>query len=106
MKWRVTGKACSIILLAGVLSNASRADNAAEIYHDKCSACHGKHGKSDTIFGKNLKIRPLASPEVLAQSDTELATIISKGKGRMPSFERKLSSEQIKQVIDYIRSLK
>jgi mono/diheme cytochrome c family protein len=43
---------------------------------------------------------------VQKQSDDELATIISKGKSKMPSFDRKLSKDQIADVVKYIRSLK
>jgi len=57
------------------------------------------------MLGKNLKIRPLGSGDVQKQSDEELTTIIAKGKNRMPSFDRKLSKEQIGDVVRYIRSL-
>jgi len=89
-----------------ICSTDARADNGAEIYKEHCSACHGKAGKGDTIFGKNLEIRSLASDEVQGQSDNELASIISKGKNRMPPFERKLSKDEIREVLKYVRSLK
>jgi mono/diheme cytochrome c family protein len=60
----------------------------------------------DTVLGTNLKIRSLGSADVQKQSDDELATIISKGNNRMPSFDRKLSKDQIADVVKYIRSLK
>ena len=100
------GAGLTIILLVLVFSTYARADTGVEIYKERCSACHGATGKGDTIFGKNLKIRPLASPEVQSQSDSDLATIISKGKNRMPSFDRKLSKDQTREVIEYIRALK
>jgi cytochrome c6 len=89
-----------------ICSIDARADNGAEIYKEHCSACHGKAGKGDTIFGKNLEIRSLASDEVQNQSDNELVSVISKGKNRMPPFERKLSRDEIREVLKYIRSLK
>jgi cytochrome c6 len=94
------------LLVASFFSFNARADNGAEIYKERCSACHGKAGKGDTIFGKNLEIRSLASDEVQNQSDNELASIISKGKNRMPPFERKLSRDEIREVLKHIRSLK
>lgn len=84
----------------------SLADNGTVIYKEHCSACHGFNGAGDTMLGKNLKLQPLASPEVQSQSDAELAVIISKGKGRMPAYDRKLSKDQINDVIKYIRALK
>ena len=59
-----------------------------------------------TMLGKHLKLRPLASPEVQKQSDNELVAIIGKGKNRMPPFDRKLSKDQIGDVLKHIRSLK
>jgi len=60
------------------------------------------------MLGRNLKLRPLDSDEVQKQSDEELATLISKGKGkdRMPAFEHKLTREQIGDLVRYIRALK
>jgi cytochrome c553 len=95
-----------VLLVASLFSIDAHAYNGAEIYKDHCSACHGKAGKGDTIFGRNLEIRSLASDEVQNQSDNELASIIGKGKKRMPPFERKLSRDEIREVLKYIRSLK
>jgi mono/diheme cytochrome c family protein len=94
------------ILLAFLFSTHAFADSGADIYKTKCSACHGKNGAGDTMLGKNLKLRPLGSDDVQKQSDDELFTIISKGKKRMPPFDRKLSKDQIHDLVKYVRSLK
>ena len=94
------------IALALLFSTYSLADTGADIYKMKCSACHGAHGAGDTMIGKNLKLRPLASPEVLNQSDAQIAASISQPKNKMPSHDRKLSKDQIAAVVKYIRSLK
>ncbi len=94
------------IVLALLVSTYTFADNGADAYKTKCSACHGASGAADTMLGKNLKLRSLASPEVQRQSDDELALIISKGKDKMPPYDRKLSKDQIGDVVKYIRSLK
>jgi len=93
-------------LLPLLFSTYTFADSGANIYKMKCSACHGSNGAGDTMLGKNLKLRSLASDQVQKQSDDELAAIISRGKNRMPAFDRKLSKEQIGDVVKYIRSLK
>jgi cytochrome c553 len=82
------------------------AESAAETYKKKCAACHGASGNGDTMIGKNLKIRPLRSSDVQRESDDELFTIISKGRSKMPAFDRKVSKEQIHELVKYIRSLK
>jgi len=96
----------AVILLALLFSTYTFADSGADIYKTKCSACHGKNGAGDSMLGKNLKLRPLGSDDVQKQSDDELFTIISKGKKRMPPFDRKLSKDQIHDLVKYIRSLK
>jgi cytochrome c6 len=95
-----------VVLLALLFSTYAVADGGAVTYRDHCSACHGANGAGDTMLGKNLKLRSLASVEAQKQSDDELAIIISKGKDRMPAFGRKLTKGQIADVVTYIRSLK
>jgi len=95
-----------LILLALVFSRSALAETGAEIYKVRCSACHGAKGAGETMLGKNLKVRPLASDDVQNRSDDELAAIVGKGKNRMPPFDRKLSRDQIRDVVKYIRSLK
>src|SRR3981189_3294711 len=94
------------ILLALFFSTYVFAASGVDISKTKCSACHGKNGAGDTMLGKNLKLRPLSSDDVQKQSDDELFAIISKGRKRMPPFDRKLSKDQIHDLVRYIRSLK
>ncbi len=103
---RPAGAYLAIILLALMFSTYSLADSGVDVYKAKCSACHGKNGAGDTMLGKNLKLRPLGSDDVQKQSDDELFTIISRGKKRMPPFDRKLSRDQIHDLVKYVRSLK
>jgi mono/diheme cytochrome c family protein len=88
------------------LSTYAQADSAADNYKAHCSACHDTTGAGDTMIGKNLKLRSLSSAEVQERSDDELFAIISKGRNRMPAFDRKLSKDQIRDVVRYLRSLK
>jgi mono/diheme cytochrome c family protein len=56
-------------------------------------------------MGKANKLRDLSSADVQKQSDDNLATIISAGKGKMPAYGKSLKAEQVKEVVAYIRSL-
>jgi cytochrome c5 len=94
-----------ILTIALLCSCSALADNGAEIYKKKCAACHGASGAGDTMIGKNQKIRSLRSPEVQKRSDEELFSIIAKGRNKMPAFDRKLSKEQIRDLVRYIRAL-
>lgn len=94
------------VVLALLFSTIAFAESAADTYKKKCSACHGVRGAGDTLLGKNLKLRPLGSPEVQDRSDAELTMIISKGRNKMPRFDDKLSRDQIHALVEYVRSLK
>jgi cytochrome c6 len=88
------------------LSFAAQAQSGAEAtYKAKCAMCHGAEGKGDSPMGKKLNIRDLGSPEVQKQTDAELTTIVTKGKGKMMPFEGKLTADQIGQLVAYIREL-
>lgn len=81
------------------------ADGAAD-FKARCASCHGSKGTGDTKLGQNLHVRDLGSADVQKQSDAELTGIIAKGKGTMPGYEDKLSGDQIRDVVKFIRALK
>ena len=95
-----------VLIVLALFPTYTLADSGAAPYKEHCSACHAANGDGDTMLGKNLRLRPLASPEVQNMSDDELAAIISKGKNRMPAYGRKLSPQQISDLVKHIRSLK
>lgn len=53
-----------------------------------------------------MKVRDLGSDDVQKQTDAQLTEITANGKGKMPAFKGKLTDDQIKQLVGYIRSLK
>ena len=103
--------ACRLTLAAAfaaavLLSVAAKADNVAEgTFKAKCAGCHGADGKGETSAGKAMKAGSFAAPEVAKMSDDDLATAITKGKNKMPSFDGKLKKEEIGQLVAYIREL-
>ncbi len=97
---------CMMLALALALSTYTFADAGADIFKARCSACHGPTGAGDTTMGKNLKLPDLGSADVQKQTDDELTTIITAGKGKMPKYAEKLSKEQIGEVVKFIRTLK
>jgi mono/diheme cytochrome c family protein len=95
-----------IVVVVAITGNTPlAAQDGATLYKTKCAMCHGADSKGETPMGKKMNIRDLSSPEVQQQSDAELTTIISKGKGKMPPFAGKLTAEQIGQVLAHIREL-
>lgn len=94
------------LAVALVFSTYTFADAGGDTFKAKCAACHGAAGAGDTTMGKNLKLRDMGSADVQKQTDDELTTTITKGKGKMPSYDGKLTKEQIGAVVKFIRTLK
>ena len=95
----------TLVILALAASPIFAADGAA-IFKAKCAACHGADGKGDTPVGKNLKVTPLGSADVQKLSDADLEKTIGDGKGKMPAFKTKLSADELKAVVAFVRTLK
>jgi cytochrome c6 len=95
--------AVGVFLLA---ATARAQGDAAALYKAKCAACHGADGRGETSMGKVLKVRDLSSDDVQKQTDAQLTGIIENGKGKMPAYKGKLTDDQIKQLVGYIRALK
>jgi len=89
--------ACGLI---AAFSSSAVAQDAAATYKAKCAMCHGPDGK-----GGKMGTRDFASPEVKAETDAQLTEIITKGKGKMPSYEGKLKDTEIKDLVTYVRGL-
>lgn len=77
-----------------------------------CVPCHGKEGKADTTMGKMLKAKDFSDPAAQA-SFTDAKAIESikngvkeNGKVKMTAFADKLTEEEIKALVAYIRTLK
>jgi cytochrome c6 len=95
----------AVLALALVFSTYTFADGGAD-FKAKCAMCHGATGAGDTVMGKNLKLKDLGSAEVQKQSDADLTTTISGGKGKMPAYKGKLTDAQISDLVKYVRTLK
>jgi mono/diheme cytochrome c family protein len=99
----------TLVLAAAVMlgtSKMSMAQGAADLYKSKCQTCHGADGKGTTPVGQKLGVRDFQGPEVTKESDDELFDITKKGKNKMPGYDGKLTDDQIKDLVKYIRALK
>lgn len=103
---RVGSTALPLVASLFLLNAPVRAENdGANLFKAKCAACHGTEGSGDTTLGKSMKIRDFHSPDVQKQTDAELTGMITTGKGAMPAYKGKLTDDQIKQIVGYIRDL-
>jgi len=91
------------------LSTAAFAADGAAIYKSKCQACHGVEGKG-TAMAPAFK----GSPHLKHSTDQEISDIIVKGVSGAKKMHKqfaidmppqKLSADELKAVVDYIKSL-
>ena len=95
----------AILFQATSQAAITSAGDGAATYKAKCVACHGADGSGNTAAGKSLKVRDLRSVEVQKQSDDQLFSLIAKGKGKMPGYEKTLGAEKCKELVAYLRHL-
>jgi cytochrome c6 len=87
-------------------SQTAFAQSASEaLYKQKCQVCHGPNGAGDTVMGKKLGAKDLKSAEVQKQSDAEITNVIKNGKDKMKGFEGKITNDEIKSLVGYVREL-
>ena len=98
-------KSVLLILVVALAPIAFAADGAAT-YKAKCASCHGADGKGQSPMGKKMNLRDLGSPEVQKQTDKELYDWTADGKGKMPGYKDKLSADDIKALVAYMRTFK
>jgi cytochrome c6 len=96
----------SAVVSLCLIAASAQAQDAASLYKSKCQVCHGADGKGDTPAGQKMGAKDFHSPEVAKLSDAELIDITRKGKGKMPAYDGKLTDDQIKSLVKYIRALK
>jgi mono/diheme cytochrome c family protein len=97
--------AVAIVLAASVAMPAFAAGTGEADYKAKCASCHGADGLAATPMGKMFKIASFKDPGQVKLSDAEMIASTTKGKGKMPAYDGKLTEAQIKDVIAYIRTL-
>lgn len=100
------GLALLVIGIGLTVSPALRAQDGAKLFDaKKCASCHGVDGNANTPAGKALKTRDFHLPDVQAESDADLAAVISKGKNKMPAYEKQLKPAEIQALVTYVRTL-
>lgn len=67
------------------------------LFADHCAICHGNRGDLGLSGAKDLTASTLGRDGMMA--------VITHGKGAMAGFGKKLSPEQIGQVVDHVLSL-
>ncbi len=88
------------VVFAGGAALAQESGGAQQLYQSKCASCHGKDGKG-TAVGQKMGAKDFATVKA---SESELATVITNGRGKMPAYKEKLTKEQIDSLAKFIKN--
>lgn len=86
-------------------TTTTAADKGAELYKAKCASCHSADGSGDSVMGKKLGAKPFKDDAIVKMSDDDLFKAIKSGKGKMPAYDKKITDDQIKDLVKHIRTL-
>ena len=77
----------------------------ADTYKAKCQSCHGAEGTPNPGIAKAMGVKPVSDPAVKSMSEAQMISVTETGKGKMPAYKGKLTDAQIKDSVNYFRSL-
>lgn len=89
------------VCLAGSMGFAQSAGEA--VYKANCQSCHGSAGTPNPGIAKAMDVK--AASEYKTGEKDQIDSV-KNGKGKMKAFSSKLSDAQIKDAVDYFRTLK
>ena len=109
MKMLIKLATVTTLLLAAA---SLKAADVKENWEKQCQKCHGPDGKGQTKMGRQSGVKDYTDPKVQAEMKDDKAVttikegIVEKGKKRMDPYKDKLTDDEIKALIAYIRTLK
>jgi mono/diheme cytochrome c family protein len=104
-----------ILVLIGAFAAFAFSARAADVkanWDMNCAQCHGKDGRADTKMGKQVEAKDLTDPKVQAAFTDAQATksikegVKENGRTTMKAFGGKLTDDEIKALVAYVRTLK
>ena len=80
----------------------------SDLFRNNCARCHGVDGRGDTPLGHTYNTPNLTDPEwwrknARITSTASLVSIVSRGKGGMPAFGKKLRRNDIRALVNHVR---
>jgi len=94
--------AALVIILA--LSCGAFAGGPPATYTKSCQSCHGADG-NPSAAGAKMGAPAFSSADVQKMSEAELVGEITNGKNKMPAYKGKLTDDQIKAIVQHVRTL-
>ncbi|MGQ0665936.1 MAG: c-type cytochrome, partial [Nitrospiraceae bacterium] len=83
----------------------TRVSKGKGLYSRHCVGCHGTEGKGDGYKLLGPDPANLTAPSTMKKSDAALLKTIHEGKPNMPSWKVRLSEQDSRDVLAYVRTL-
>ena len=88
-----------------------KASFVSNLFRNNCARCHGADGRADTPLGHIYNTPDLTDPEWWRKNSritnaASLVSIVSRGRGGMPAFGKKLKRTEIRLLVGYVRKFK
>lgn len=93
---------------ASAQSTPDRFAAARSTYDKECKSCHGTKGTGGPVKledGTKLKVPSFQDDRAVRHPDSDYLKQITKGGDGMPAFEKKLTPEQMNDLIKFIREV-
>ena len=105
--WKLSFLMLAGLIVAGPLTAADVA-KGKDVFEKKCAMCHAKDLTGNPAMAKMYKLDPsalnLVKKDTQDKKDAELIATTTKGKGKMPAQEAKLSADDIANAVAYTRT--
>ena|SRR5215213_5013818 len=87
------------------VTNFNYNESPRTLYLNNCARCHGADGTSQTELGRLNDTPDISGGRARKKSASKITQLITKGKGSMPAFGKKLTRAQISSLANYVRGL-
>jgi cytochrome c553 len=102
----------SVVAALAICCTAARSADVPATWTKNCASCHGSDGAGHTKAGRMAQVKDMTNAEFQKSfTDEQAAKQIkdglkdSSGKEKMKAFGDKLSDDDIKALVSYVRSL-
>ncbi|MBI2608742.1 MAG: cytochrome c [Deltaproteobacteria bacterium] len=91
-------------------SRTPASEETIALYKSKCASCHGTLGEGSPKMAKMFKLEEeklkLTGDGIKKASDAVLVQAVLQGKGKMPGYKGKISEDDAKKLVQYMRTFK
>ena len=74
-------------------------------YQKNCEGCHGETGEGGLVKveNKRIKVPSLKADHAIKHTDEQITKMITNGEEEMPAFKDKMSTQEISDMVKYVR---